>query len=124
MTIVIAGIGIIIAGVSLLALVLPEVLLSLARRMRVSTGLRITAGVVRIALGACLVLAAGQTRFPLLVGIFGWITLVAGVALLLIGNALMQRVVGWFTSRLAPPWVRVAGVAGIALGTFLVFASV
>jgi len=91
--------------------------------MRVSTGLRLTAGVVRIALGACLVLAAGQTRFPMVVAIFGWITLVAGIALLLIGNTLLQRVVGWFSSRLAPLWVRVAGLAGIALGAFLVFAS-
>ena len=76
--------------------------------------------IVRLLLGAALILAAPASRFPTAFEVLGWIAIAAAVALLLIGRAPMRGLVAWF-SRLPGAAVRAWLVIGFAFGLFLIY---
>lgn len=76
--------------------------------------------IVRLLLGAALIIAASGSRFPQLFEILGWIAVVAAVAIVFMGRKRLRKFVGWF-DRLSPAMIRTWLLFGIAFGAFLVY---
>ncbi len=79
--------------------------------------------VLRLVLGATLVIAAPESRFPLVFEILGWIAIAAAVAILLMGRERLRKFVGWF-QKMRTTMIRVWLLFGIAFGAFLVYGIV
>ena len=79
--------------------------------------------ILRLVLGAALVIAAPDSRFPLIFQILGWIAIIAAVALLFIGRARLRKFVAWF-EHMPQPLIRVWLLFGVAFGALLVYGVV
>lgn len=118
---VVFGLLIVLAG--LFAVGRPTQLLRMARRVTVGTRLRLLAFLIRSALGLLLILIAPSTDFPLAMKVIGSLLIVSGVAVLLMGDSGVQRLLDW-ALRLGPSLVIVGGVVGILFGAFLIYVGV
>ena len=76
--------------------------------------------VVRLLLGLALIIAAPDSRFPLIFQILGWVALVAAAILAFMGRDRLRRFVSWF-ERISPLMTRVWLVFGFAFGGFLIY---
>lgn len=77
--------------------------------------------VVRLALGAALIVAAPVTPYPILFLAFGWIAIVAAVALALIGRERTRRFIVWWSRRFSAPIIRLWLLFGMAFAGFLIY---
>lgn len=76
---------------------------------------------VRLALGAALIVAAPASPFPVVFQAFGWIAIAAAVVLALLGRERTREfIVEWFR-RFAETTIRVWLLFGIAFGGFLIY---
>ncbi len=76
--------------------------------------------VVRLLMGAALIVAAPVSNFPVVFEVLGWIAIVAAVALILIGRERMAALIAWFVRR--PTWLmRLWLLFGMAFGGFLIY---
>ncbi len=76
--------------------------------------------VIRLLMGAALIVAAPVSRFPVVFEILGWIAIAAAVALIFIGRERMAALVAWFVHRSA--WfTRLWLLFGMAFGGFLIY---
>jgi hypothetical protein len=76
--------------------------------------------IVRLVLGLALIIAAPDSRFPLIFQALGWIAIVAAVALALMGRQGIRRLVAWF-ERFSPASIRLWLLSGTAFGGFLIY---
>jgi hypothetical protein len=76
--------------------------------------------VVRLLLGAALIIAAPGSRFPQIFEIIGWIAIVAAIAIVFMGRERLRRFIAWF-ERLSQAMIRTWLLFGIAFGAFLVY---
>jgi hypothetical protein len=76
------------------------------------------AAAVRLLLGITLIIAAPDSRFPVIFEIIGWLTIVAAVILLLIGQEQQRKLAVWF-DRFPEMAIRSWLVLGVAFGAFL-----
>ena len=116
--IVILLFGIVVCGISIWALFVPERLLQMIMAINDKTVTYLVAVGVRLLLGVTLVLAAPDSAFPVVFEVIGWLTIFAAVILSLLGKALQRNLAAWFSglSRLAiRGWLLLA----IAFGLFL-----
>jgi hypothetical protein len=74
----------------------------------------------RLLLGAALIIAAPESRFPVIFEILGWIAVLAAVAILLMGRERLRKFVAWF-QKFSQLMIRVWLLFGIAFGAFLVY---
>ncbi len=75
---------------------------------------------VRLLLGLALIIAAPDSRFPLIFQALGWIVIVAAAVLAFMGRERIRRLVAWF-ERFSPPIIRMWSLFGVAFGGFLIF---
>lgn len=122
MSALIVAIGALIAIVSISAMIGPDALTSLARNLVVSTGLRIFAALVRIALGVALIVAAPHIPMTRVIQAFGVLLIFVGAVTLFISNERVQSLVDWAVS-LSSNAIRVGGAIGLSLGAFLIYAA-
>jgi multisubunit Na+/H+ antiporter MnhG subunit len=115
--------GLLMVLLGLFAVVRPTQLLRMARRVTVGTGLRFIAFLIRSMLGVFLILVAPSTDFPLAMKVIGSLLIVTGVAVLLVGNSGVQRLLDW-ALRLGPSFIIVGGIVGILFGAFLIYVGV
>jgi hypothetical protein len=121
MAFIVAAIGVVVAVFGALGLVSPnrlEKLLSLVEpRSRF-----FIAVLSRIVIGVALLVAGGDTRFPIEILVLGLLALLAGIALIALGAGLFDALVRWFLG-----WpsllIRFWAAAAITIGAFLVYAS-
>lgn len=113
-------IGAMIAVAAVLGLVMPDVLVRLVGKVAANPLGFPFAVSVRILLGATLITAAAASRYPALFTAFGWIAIVAAIALVFLGRRGMQRIVQWVAGWSATP-VRIALAAAAVFGVFLVY---
>ncbi len=76
--------------------------------------------IVRLVLGAALIIAAPVSHFPTVFLILGWIAIVAAVGLVLIGRERVRRTIRWF-ERHSVAAIRLWLLFGMAFGAFLVY---
>ena len=112
--------GFIVAALSLWGMLLPIRLISF-----VQTAMEHPAGIyvavlVRLLLGAALIVCAPVSLFPTTFMVLGWIAVIAAIGLALIGRNGMRGIVRWF-DRFPPLFVRFWVLFGVAFGVFLVY---
>ncbi len=79
--------------------------------------------VLRLVLGAALLIAAPESRFPLIFEILGWVAIIAAVGLVFMGRERLRKLVAWF-DRMPHPMIRICLFGGIVFGAFLVYGIV
>jgi hypothetical protein len=85
------------------------------------TGFRLAIA-VRLVLGAVLIVAAPDCRFPQVMRILGIFSLVAAAATAALGHERLRSFVEWWVGR-PPVFVRSWSLAALAFGCFLVYAA-
>ena len=115
------GVLLVVAG--LMLLLKPGSIIGFLGRNKDSTGIHVMAVVARLLLGGVLFVYSDQSGFPLTFKILGGITLVAAVVLAVMGRSNFRKLMAW-AMGLADKIGRLAGIAAIALGGFLVYAVI
>ncbi|MBT5032805.1 MAG: hypothetical protein HOM55_10980 [Proteobacteria bacterium] len=101
----------------------PEVIFGFLRKNLDKLGLHVIAIVVRLVLGALLIVQSSNSRFPLATEIIGWLAVVAALVLMVMGRSNFNRLMLWALS-LVKPMGRVGGILAAAFGAFLVYAFI
>ena len=78
---------------------------------------------VRLVMGAALIIAAPESRFPVVFEVLGWIAIVAAVALVLMGRERVRRFMAWCAAKFSAAMIRLWLVFGIAFGGLLVYGA-
>jgi hypothetical protein len=119
--IIIFGVLTCLAG--LVILVRPATVFGLLRKNSDKIGLYVLAVVVRLVLGAFLVIQAGASKFPYVIEFIGWLSIIAAVVLAVIGRKNFSKLMAWALSKVKT-WGRLSGLLAMALGAFLVYAFI
>jgi hypothetical protein len=123
MTIVIIIFGALTLLVGLVIVINPEVIFGFLRNNLDKVELHILAVAVRIVLGVLLIYQSSVSKFPFVIEVIGWLSIVAAIILAVIGRRNFKRLMSWALS-LAKPIGRVGGVIAMAFGIFLIYAFV
>jgi hypothetical protein len=114
-------IGLAVAGIGLLGVVAPAMLVGLLDSHRLLIGLPMTL-VVRIVAGSIFVIAAPDCRAPILVRTIGILEFGGAAALIGLGSGRLGRFVEWWLQR-PPSFVRFWCLGALALGVVLLCAG-
>ena len=76
--------------------------------------------IVRLFLGASLILAAAGTRFPVVFKILGEVSIVAALVLAIVGRDRISRLMAWF-EHLPSAIIRLWLMFGLAFSGFLIY---
>ncbi len=123
MTVVIILFGALNLLAGIVIVINPEVIFGVLRNNLGKLELHILAVVVRLVLGVLLIVQSTVSKFPLVIEIIGWITIVAAIVLAVIGRRNFKRLMSW-ALFLVKPFGRVGGVLAAAFGAFLIYAFV
>ena len=83
--------------------------------------IHVMAVVVRLVIGALLVSQSSVTRFPLTIEVLGWIFIIAGLVIAVIGRNTFRRLMSWVLKNFRP-FGRPIGILAIVFGGFLIYA--
>ena len=83
----------------------------------------IAAVVLRLLVGALLIIVADSLRFPHVMKIIGVISLVAAVGILIMGRVRLDKLVDWWLGR-SDSMVRLSALFAAAFGALLVYVSI
>ncbi len=112
--------GVVIFGLSAWGMYSPGSLVKLVTRtMNESYGMYL-AVIVRLILGASLIVVAPVSRFPIVFEVLGWIAIVAAIGLVFIGRDNVRRILAWF-GRFSNSMIRLWLVFGMAFAGFLIY---
>lgn len=76
--------------------------------------------VVRLILGAALIVVAPVSQFPMIFQALGWIVIIAAVGLIVIGRERLRSVIAWFEG-FSSLIIRVWLLFGLAFAGFLIY---
>lgn len=79
--------------------------------------------IVRVILGAALIVAAPASRFPTVFLIVGWVAIIAAVAVISIGRQGLRRFVNWWIERFQPAGIRLWVLVALVFGGFLIYGA-
>ena len=119
--IILFGILILVAG--LIIQINPELILGYLSDKLEKPGIHILAVVARLILGILLISQASLSRFPLIIEIVGWFSIIAAVVLTVIGREGFRRLMSWALS-IAKTYGRAGGALATAFGAFLIYAFI
>jgi len=77
--------------------------------------------IVRLVMGAALIVAAPASPFPVAFQVLGALAIVAAVALALMGRQRVRRFIAWWSERFSASIIRLWLLFGMAFGAFLVY---
>ena len=118
------ALGVFICGMGLAGIVSPGKFTAWADRL---IGVNTTiyfAVLTRLLLGTALILVAAESRFPLVLTVLGWLSIIAAVVLALIGRKGMQRMMRWFIDKTSQAVTRAWLLLAAVFGAFLIYAVV
>jgi len=101
----------------------PEVIFAFLRNNLDKLVLNILAVVIRLVLGALLIYQSNISKFPFVIEVIGWLSIVAAIFLAVMGRRNFNRLISWALS-LSKPFGRVGGILAVAFGAFLIYAFV
>lgn len=101
----------------------PEFIFGFLRNNLDKLVIHILAVVVRFVLGILLIYQSSLSKFPLIIEVIGWLSIVAAIILAVIGRRYFNRLMSWALS-LSMPFGRVGGVFAVGFGGFLIYAFV
>lgn len=108
-----------IAG--LLLMMRPALVIGLMESHGDRVWLYATAVGARVLLGLVLIQQAVHSKFPLLIEVFGWISLAAAMFLAALGRRRFERFMRWIIAKVKP-FAGVGGLFAVVFGVFLVYA--
>jgi len=114
--------GILIGGMSLWGIFAPQALMGVVVRTWQKPWGMAFAVVVRLIMGAALILAAETTRYPLFFELFGYLVIAAAIGIVLLGRNRVDRIIDYWqrkSTSLLRSWL----VLGVALGAFFVYCA-
>jgi hypothetical protein len=120
MSFVVAAFSLAIIVIGALGLASPSALTAFVRHWQTRSGMWMAAA-FRVTFGIALWLAAPSSRFPVLLAVFGALSVVSGVVLPLLGLTRLDAIVSWWVNRSATFKRMWAGVA-VLVGGFLLWA--
>ena len=123
MTVLIIIFGALTLLAGIVIIINPEVIFGFLRNNLDKLVLHILAVVIRIVLGALLIYQSNISKFPLVIEVIGWLSIVAAIFLAVMGRRNFNRLMSWALS-LVKPIGRVGGVLAAAFGAFLIYAFV
>jgi hypothetical protein len=119
--IIIFGIMVFLAGV--IIVVNPETIFGVLRNNLEKVSLQVLAVGIRVVIGILLIQYAGESKYPAIIEILGWLSIVAAVTFSVIGRRHFVNLMSWAFSLLKP-YGRIGGLFAMAFGGFLVHAFV
>ena len=123
MTVLIIIFGALTLLAGIVIVINPEVIFGFLRNNLDRLELHVLAVVIRIVLGVLLIYQSSISKFPFVIEIIGWLSIVAAIILAVMGRRNFNRLMSWALS-LAKPIGRVGGVIAMAFGAFLIYAFV
>jgi hypothetical protein len=123
MTVIIIIFGALTLLAGIVIVINPEVIFGFMRNNLDRLELHILAVVIRIVIGVLLIYQSSVSKFPLVIEIIGWVSVVAAIFLAVMGRRNFNRLMSWALS-LAKPIGRVGGALAMAFGAFLIYAFV
>ena len=122
MFVIILIFGIVIASFSVYGIVSPSGLMGLVTSStRDKRGFWFAVG-IRLVLGAAFIIAAPQSRFPIIIQAIGVIAIIAAVVILIMGYDRLRAFVDWWRAR-STGVVRAWCLLAALFGVFLVYAG-
>jgi hypothetical protein len=118
--VVVMAFGALVCALSMWGIYAPRDLIGLVKRVMERTSGIYIAIIVRLVLGAALIVTAADSRFPRVFSVFGWVAIIAAVGLAIIGRERISRFAGWF-DRFSPGFVRLWLLLGLAFGGILIY---
>lgn len=112
--------GTLITLAGIIMLVKPEVILKLITDHAENPVLFGAAIVIRLVVGLLLLTYANLSRFPKMVIFFGWIAVIASVAIAWMGQERFTRLVTWIAEEIQP-YGRVGGGVALLFGLFILY---
>ncbi len=119
--IILFGAATLIAGI--IIVINPETVFGPIRRNSEALSLHILAVVVRIVIGAALIIYAPESKYPTAILILGWVSIVAAAVLGIMGRTNFRRLMSWALG-LSASFGRVGGFLAILFGGFLIHAVI
>ena len=101
----------------------PEVIFGFLRNNLDKLVLHILAVVIRLVLGALLIYQSNISKFPFVIEVIGWLSIVAAIFLAVMGRRNFNRLMSWALS-LSKPFGHVGGILAVAFGAFLIYSFV
>jgi len=123
MTILIIIFGALTLLAGIIIIINPENIFGLLNKHTEKLELQILAIAIRLVLGALLIYQSGGSKYPLVIEIIGWLSIVAAIFFTVIGRNNFKRLISWALS-LAKPFGRIGGVVAVCFGAFLIYAFV
>ncbi len=108
-------------GVGIVGLVSPEGGTTIRRLYFATPGILYTAGVLRLAMGLVVILAAPTSRAPNTLRALGAVMCMQALSLTLLGPERARAVLGWETMQ-GTALLRVGAAVALAAGSFMAFA--
>jgi hypothetical protein len=119
--IIVLVIGVTVVALSGRGIIAPEKLMMfVTSAMDTYWGIYI-AVIVRLLLGAALIIVAPASLFPIVFQTLGVIAIVAAIALVLMGRERIRQFITWMSEQFSAPIVRLWLLFGMAFGGFLVY---
>ena len=112
------GLALVIIALCVYGVITPKGLIGLVMGVWDKSYAMFLAVVVRIALGVLILVAAETSRFPTVFFIIGWISIVAAIAIAIVGKERIGKVIGW-GMQLPQLLMRMWCLFGVAFGLFL-----
>ena len=123
MTAIIIFFGLLTFATGLIIIVNPELIFGVLRENIEKLSLQLVAVGVRVLIGVLLIVYAGESRFPVIIEILGWLSLIAATTFGLIGRRRFQSLMTWALSLLKP-YGRLGGLAAALFGGFIAYAFI
>ena len=101
----------------------PNIIFGFLNKYSEKLELQILAVVVRLTLGALFIYQSDVSRFPLVIEIIGWLSIVSAIFFTVIGRNNFNRIISWALS-IAKPIGRAGGTLAVCFGAFLIYAFV
>lgn len=123
MTIFIIIFGALTCLVGIVIVVNPQIVFGLLQKNYAKIELQIVAVALRLILGVILIIQSADSKYPFVIEIIGWLSIVAAVFLSVIGRNNFLKLMSWALSQVKTLG-RVGGVIASAFGAFLIYAFI
>jgi len=123
MTVVIIVFGALTLVTGIVIVFNPDIVFGFLKKNAGRLEVHILAVVVRLVLGVLFIHQSGVSRYPFVIEIIGWLSIVAALSFAVIGRSTFKRLITWALS-LDKPFGRVGGAIAMCFGAFLIHAFV
>ena len=123
MTLFIIIFGTLTCLAGIVILVNPEIVFGFLRKHSDKIKLQILAVAIRLVLGVFLISQSGNSKYPFVIEIIGWLSIAAAIFFAVIGRNNFTQLMAWSLSQVKTLG-RVGGVFASAFGVFLIYAFV